>query len=941
MVNQTLELNSFLLRMRRTFYYFLKGLFFIFFIAGCQMIKSPPRDSREEMIPRVEREFRAAWVATVANINWPSKPGLSSKEQQEQAIALLDLLQYNHFNAVIFQVRPQCDAFYPSDLEPWTYFLTGEQGKAPDPYYDPLEFWVEEAHRRGLELHVWLNPYRAHHISGGEVTENSIVKRLPELVVKLKNGYWWLDPGKEGTREHSTAVVMDIVRRYDIDGVHFDDYFYPYPSYNGNEDFPDAETYQTYQGEGGKLSLGDWRRENVNQFIKNLYEQIKEEKPYVKFGLSPFGIWRPQYPASVAGFDQYDILYADARLWLNKGWIDYFTPQLYWPVNQIPQSYPVLLGWWSDENKKGRHLWPGMNIGRGTPREAVDETINQIMISRGILKEDPGQVHWSIGPLVRNPALREAIYQGPYHHNALVPSSPWLDRKVPEVPFMKIVIRKDSLDISWNHQQTGDIFRWVLYHKYGDNWSYTLFNKNDRSTTLPAFMLDQAGMSRDQEQPVEEAIEALTPVSEIRLTAVDRTGNESDPMSYVIKDISDFNLPDLEILRQWYTEKLRHEESTDLNAIVQPGIEVLLSEHTDLLKGKRVGLITNPSAVGLDLKSDVDLLVGHPDIQVVALFGAEHGIHGARQGAIYQEGEPDPYTGIPVYSLYGDSYAPKKEWLQNIDVMLFDIQGVGSAWYTFKYSMSFAMEACASQGIPFIVLDRPNPLGGTVVEGPMLNLGGIFRHSLPLRHGMTYGELATMWNETQHIGADLTVIKMKGWGRNFMWEETGLPWIMPSPNMGTYETALVYPGQCLFERTNIAEGRGTTKPFLMTGAPWIDGIKVAAELNQIEIPGAVFRPVFFIPENTGSDNNPRNKPWNRMCSGVEILVTDSHIFRSVKTTLYLMDAYRKLSPDSLEWTPPDIIRLLEKPGMTVEEVTEACQQEIRDFLAIRKKYLLY
>jgi uncharacterized protein YbbC (DUF1343 family) len=433
----------------------------------------------------------------------------------------------------------------------------------------------------------------------------------------------------------------------------------------------------------------------------------------------------------------------------------------------------------------------------------------------------------------------------------------------------------------------------------------------------------------------------LIPVSEIRLTAVDRTGNESAPVNTLIKDISNFDLPDMESLRQQYAEKLRQDKPAVREAVVQPGIEVLLSEYPGLLKGKKVGLITNPSAVGLDLRSDVDLLVEHPDIQVVALFGAEHGIRGARQGAIFQEGEPDPYTGIPVYSLYGDSYAPKKEWLKNIDVMIYDIQGVGSSWYTFKYSMSFAMEACAREGIPFIVLDRPNPLGGIVVEGPMLNLGGIFRHPLPLRHGMTYGELATMWNETENIGADLTVIKMKGWDRNYTWDETGLPWIMPSPNMGTFETALVYPGQCLFERTNISEGRGTTKPFLMTGAPWIDGMQVAAELNQLKIPGAVFRPVYFIPEHAETDQNPRHKPWNHICSGVEILVTDPHEFRSVKTALYLLDAYRKTSPDSLNWTPPETIRLLEKPGMTVEKVLEACQQEIRDFMAIRKKYLLY
>jgi len=276
--------------------------------------------------PSAEREFRAAWVATVANINWPSRPGLSPDQQKKEALALLDVLHDHHFNAVILQVRPQCDALYQSSLEPWSYFLTGVQGEAPEPMYDPLLFWIEEAHKRGIELHAWLNPYRAHHTTGGEVTGYSIVKTKPELVVQLENGLWWLDPGLKGTQDHSFNVVMDIVKRYDVDGIHFDDYFYPYPSYNNNKDFPDNKSWNQYKINGGKLSRGDWRRENVNTFIKRLYGAIKDEKPHVKFGLSPFGIWRPNNPLAIEGFDQYNQLYADAKLWLNEGWIDYMTP---------------------------------------------------------------------------------------------------------------------------------------------------------------------------------------------------------------------------------------------------------------------------------------------------------------------------------------------------------------------------------------------------------------------------------------------------------------------------------------------------------------------------------------------------------------------------------------------------------------------------------------
>jgi uncharacterized lipoprotein YddW (UPF0748 family) len=177
--------------------------------------------------PSADREFRAAWVATVDNINWPSKPGIPVEDQKKEAIELLDLLYKNNFNAVIFQVRPQCDALYKSELEPWSYYLTGEQGKAPEPYYDPLEFWIKEAHARGIELHAWLNPYRAHHIAGGEVTGASLVNKRPDLVVKLEQGYWWMDPAMLSTQDHSFNVVMDLIRRYDLDGIHFDDYFYP------------------------------------------------------------------------------------------------------------------------------------------------------------------------------------------------------------------------------------------------------------------------------------------------------------------------------------------------------------------------------------------------------------------------------------------------------------------------------------------------------------------------------------------------------------------------------------------------------------------------------------------------------------------------------------------------------------------------------------------
>lgn len=491
----------------------LLTFFIITFVAltSCTPTKHLPAISPGSK-PQAMREFRAAWVATVANINWPSKPGLPVDSQQKEAVALLDFLQQHNFNAVILQVRPQADALYKSDLEPWSYYLTGQQGKAPEPFYDPLQFWTEAAHDRGIELHVWLNPYRAHHPSSGNaISDLSIVKKNPGWVVYLKEGYWWMDPSQKEVQDRTTHVVMDLVKRYDIDGVHFDDYFYPYPSYNLNEDFPDSISWTAYK-DGGKLSRGDWRRKSVNDLIERIYKEIKATKPHVKFGLSPFGIWRPGYPESIGGFDQYDVLYADAKLWLNKGWIDYFTPQLYWPIKRLTTSFPVLLGWWAGENTKHRHLWPGISVGRDTSGRTVDETINQIMIARGMLPQSKGVVHWSISSPFRNTSLQAALLAGPYKDGALVPASPWLDKKAPDAPAITTAKQQDSLQISWIHPADADVFRWVVYCRYNNLWSYKVLNRKDR-------ML--------QVKLVTGTDKATLTLNRIAVTAVDRTGNES------------------------------------------------------------------------------------------------------------------------------------------------------------------------------------------------------------------------------------------------------------------------------------------------------------------------------------------------------------------------------------------------------------------------------
>lgn len=459
--------------------------------------------------PFVMREFRAAWIATVANINWPSKSGLSTAEQQKEAIALLDFLKEHHYNAVIFQVRPQADALYESELEPWSFFLTGIQGQAPEPYYDPLQFWLNAAHERGLEFHVWLNPYRAHHSTGGKITDHSAVKKYPGLMVELKNGMWWMDPAKKETQDHTAAVVMDIVKRYDIDGVHFDDYFYPYASYNKGEDFPDAATFAAYQKEGGKLSRADWRRHNVNRFVERIYTEIKAEKPKVKFGISPFGIYRPGHPRSISGMDQYSELYADARLWLNEGWVDYYSPQLYWKISQTAQSFPVLLGWWEKENHKNRHLWPGINIDFGGDDPNLIETVSQIMITRGMLPESKGTIHWSIGPLLKYRNISAGILENAYKRQALIPASPWLNSNVPDAPQISFSQNAKEVIVNWQHPSKKDVFQWVVHYMYNGVWNYKILSKNEQSLVLPQNVSGHR-------------------LSHVGVTAVDRTGNQSE-----------------------------------------------------------------------------------------------------------------------------------------------------------------------------------------------------------------------------------------------------------------------------------------------------------------------------------------------------------------------------------------------------------------------------
>lgn len=395
--------------------------------------------------PEIKREFRAAWVATVDNIDYPSKPGLPVDKMKSEMIAILDKCAELNLNAIVFQVRPHADALYKSSYEPWSYYLTGTQGKAPANGFDPLEFTVTEAHRRGIEVHAWFNPYRAlHPAQKGPVSADSIVTTNPDLAPTYGT-YKWMVPTAQPVQDRSYNVFMEVATKYNVDGVHIDDYFYPYPITENKQkvDFPDSKFYSAYLQSGGKLNKGDWRRKGVDDFILRVHEGLKKDAPHVKFGISPFGIYRPGIPETIkAGIDQYDELYADALKWYEEGWCDYYSPQLYWPIAQTPQAFPTLLNWWTKVNKQKIHLWPGQYTSRTDPKGGnwkASEVTDQIDLVRKN-KVSPGTIHFSMKAIQNNwNGVADALKKS-YRQPALVPESPWM--KSPNPGELQIVMDK-------------------------------------------------------------------------------------------------------------------------------------------------------------------------------------------------------------------------------------------------------------------------------------------------------------------------------------------------------------------------------------------------------------------------------------------------------------------------------------------------------------------
>ncbi len=383
-------------------------------------------------------EFRGAWIATVANIDWPSKKGLSVSEQKQEFIDLINNLQLSGINALIVQVRPVADAFYPSSFEPWSEYLTGKQGQAPSPYYDPLQFMIDAAHARGMEFHAWLNPYRATmNLRSSTTHRDHISREHPEWFITYGDKKYF-NPGLPEVMNFVTDVVRDLVTRYDIDAVHMDDYFYPYKI--AGKEFNDEAAYRKY---GNGLSKDDWRRSNCDSIVRMIHETILNTKPMLRFGISPFGVWRnsskdPNGSLTRAGVSNYDDLYADILLWLKKGWIDYVAPQLYWEIGHRLCDYNTLVDWWG-KNNYGKQVYVGHAMYKGLEKpNAAWSNPDELPDEIKVLRSNPnlnGSIFFSSKSILKNPnGWADSLKNNYYKYPALIPPMHWVDTVAPKAP---------------------------------------------------------------------------------------------------------------------------------------------------------------------------------------------------------------------------------------------------------------------------------------------------------------------------------------------------------------------------------------------------------------------------------------------------------------------------------------------------------------------------
>ncbi len=433
--------------------------FLLIFALTCLTGSAQQYIPTREVPPIVPREFRGAWSACVYNIDWPSKKGLSASAQKGELVHMLDHMQRLNMNALVFQVRPNSDAVYSSRIEPWSNWLTGTMGRSPG--YDPLAYCIKEAHARGIEVHVWFNPFRALPNASMPAARNHISKTHPRVMRKFKT-YLWADPSSSFTQRRALGVIMDVVKRYDIDGVHIDDYFYPYPDVakdgRPKQIFPDGKSPKQ-------------RRAYVDAFVKNMYQSVKRAKPWVRVGISPFGIWRPGVPrGTTATIDAYYHLAADSRKWLNLGWCDYLSPQLYWRI-ESDQSYHKLLYWWRQQGK--RPVWPGIATSRINSSEdrgrSAGEIVNQISLSRTTGKNWVGHCHWSVKALLENrDGISTRLQKSAYAQPALVPPMPWLSKTRPQPPTPHAALTRSGVKVTWSAVPGAG--KYALQARYGQQW---------------------------------------------------------------------------------------------------------------------------------------------------------------------------------------------------------------------------------------------------------------------------------------------------------------------------------------------------------------------------------------------------------------------------------------------------------------------------------------
>ena len=423
--------------------------------------------------PSIAREFRGVWVSPVSGADWPSRPGLPPDSQRAEMRRILDRAQQLGLNAVILHVRTAADALYPTPNAPWSPYLTGALGKAPSPFYDPLEFAIREAHARGLELHAWFNPFRA---APPDFRIPRSEMRVQQSWLVKYGSQTWIDPGIPDARASVLEAIMDVVNRYDIDGIHLDDYFYPYLE-DGAGPFADTASWRRFGVPDGWEVRADWRRDNINKFVSTLYREVKARKPSVRVGISPFGIWRPGHPEGITGLDSYAEIFADSRLWLQKGWVDYLAPQLYWPLDGKQDRFRKLDEWWRSQNSLGRQVWPGLHtdLEFGRNRWPSGEIERQIEFVRNEHGDDAaGHIHFRMRDLMSLPLL--------YATPALPPAMPWIDSRIPAAP--RVIRDTKSVRIS---PATDVPLRWLAVQSLqGDRWSLRLYPATATISVAPA-----------------------------------------------------------------------------------------------------------------------------------------------------------------------------------------------------------------------------------------------------------------------------------------------------------------------------------------------------------------------------------------------------------------------------------------------------------------------